>query len=417
MDPSQTADQPTVTAPFRVGDWIAEPMANRLTRGDDVRRVEPKVMEVLALMASQQGETVTKDQFMAEVWTGTVVTDDVLARCISELRKALGDKARNPSYVETIRKRGYVLIAPVEHDVEVEATVSAAFDAPDAAGDGAAGDGAAGDGAAGDGAAGDGAAGDGAAGDVTGLDLRRPELPRRQRPVVLVWGLIAAVVVSSAAAIAYQAGLAGVRPLATRPVTSTPGDERDPALSPDGRRVAFAWDGGQPDGPEGGRQFDVYVQDVDGGGLVRLTNHPADDLSPAWSPDGARVAFVRCGVGGECGVYVTDAQGRRRGRRGGPGRPRRRGAGVEPGRVAPGVLGARGTPGRVQHPPGPARRVAAAAAHGPGLDLPRRPRPGVLARRPPARLRPDRDGRAPGRRRRDRHRRPACGGWRGSRRG
>ena len=313
MDPAQTADQPTVTAPFRVGDWLAEPMANRLTRGDDVCRVEPKVMEVLALMASQPGETVTKDQFMAEVWTGTVVTDDVLARCISELRKALGDKARNPDYVETIRKRGYVLIAPVEHDVEVEATVPAAFDVPDtsggAAGDGAAGDGAAGDGAAGDGAAGDGAAGDGAAGDVTGLDLRRPDLPRRQRPVVLVWALIAAVAVSSAAAIAYRAGMAGVRPLATRPVTSTPGDERDPALSPDGTRVAFAWDGGQPIGPEGGRQFDVYAQDADGGHLVRLTNHPADDLSPAWSPDGARVAFVRCGVGGECGVYVTDAHG------------------------------------------------------------------------------------------------------------
>ena len=119
MEPASTADQPTVTAPFRVGDWIAEPMANRLTRGDDVRRVEPKVMEVLATMAARPGETVTKDEFMAEVWTGTVVTDDVLARCISELRKALDDSARNPTYVETLRKRGYALIAPVEHDLDL----------------------------------------------------------------------------------------------------------------------------------------------------------------------------------------------------------------------------------------------------------------------------------------------------------
>ena len=281
MDPAQPADQPTVTAPFRVGDWLAEPMANRLTNGDDVRRVEPKVMEVLALMASQPGETVTKDQFMAEVWTGTVVTDDVLARCISELRKALGDSARRPDYVETIRKRGYALIAPVEHDVDVD--LAATFD--DAAA----------------------ASGDGAGHVVTGLDLRRPELPRRQRPVVLAWGLAAAVLVSSAAAIAYRAGVAGVRPLAVRPVTSTPGDERDPALSPDGARVAFAWDGDTAD--EDDRQFDVYVQDTDGGTPSRLTNHPADDLSPAWSPDGDRVAFVRCGVGGECGVYAVDAQG------------------------------------------------------------------------------------------------------------
>ena len=285
MDPAQTADQPTVTAPFRVGEWLAEPMANRLTRDDDVRRIEPKVMEVLALMASQPGETVTKDQFMAEVWTGTVVTDDVLARCISELRKALGDSARRPDYVETIRKRGYALIAPVEHDVELD--LAATFDEAEAPAAAPAG-------------------GDGAGRVVTGLDLRRPELPHRQRPAALVWALVAAVLLSSAAAIAYQAGVAGVRPLAARPVTSTPGDERDPALSPDGARVAFAWDGG---GEAAERQFDIYVQDADGGAPVRLTNHPADDRSPAWSADGTRVAFVRCGLGGECGVFAVDAEG------------------------------------------------------------------------------------------------------------
>ena len=265
----QPTDQPTVTAPFRVGDWLAEPMANRLTQGDEVRRVEPKVMEVLALMASQPGETVTRDQFMAEVWTGTIVTDDVLARCISELRKALGDSARNPDYVETIRKRGYVLIAPVDLDVDLDLAATFA-EAP-----------------------------------VTGLDLRRPELPRRQRPAVLVWALIAAVTVASGAAIAYRAGQAGVRPLAAHPVTSTPGDERDPVLSPDGTQVAFAWDGGD----QNERQFDVYVQAADGGAPTRLTNHPADDVSPAWSPDGERVAFVRCGIGGECGIYEVSAQG------------------------------------------------------------------------------------------------------------
>lgn len=277
------ADQPTVTAPFRVGEWIAEPMANRLTREDDVRRVEPKVMEVLAAMAARPGETVTKDEFMAEVWTGTVVTDDVLARCISELRKALGDKARNPKYVETLRKRGYALIAPVEHDIDVDLSPSMPL-------------------------------GDGATTDVpsgaplTGLDVRRPVLPQRTRPVALVWGLIAAAVTLIGAFIAYQAGVAGVRPLSSVPVTSYPGDERDPALSPDGEQVAFAWDGGT-EVPGEGRQFDIYVQPASGGAPTRLTMHPADELSPAWSPDGERVAYVRCGKGGECGVHVVDAGG------------------------------------------------------------------------------------------------------------
>ena len=282
-DPAPLSDQPLLTAPFRVGEWVAEPMANRLTRGDDVQRIEPKVMEVLAAMAARPGETVTKDEFMAEVWTGTIVTDDVLARCISELRKALGDSARNPDYVETIRKRGYVLIAPVEHDLDLDK--AATF--PEAGGDGAGDVGA----------------------PITGFDVRRPVLPKRTRPTILVWGLALVAVVLGGAFLAYRAGVAGVRPLSSVPVTSTPGDERDPALSPDGARVAFAWDGGAVEPGDSTRQFDVYVQPTSGGAPMRLTMHPADDFSPAWSPDGERVAFVRCGRGGECGVSVVDAAG------------------------------------------------------------------------------------------------------------
>ena len=285
MDPALAPPdgQPAITTPFRVGEWLAEPMANRLTSGDTVRRLEPKVMEVLACMAARPGETVTKEAFMAEVWTGTIVTDDVLARCISELRKALGDKARNPTYVETLRKRGYALIAPVVHDVDPDAPAEEpAATAP---------------------------SGDGAA-SPPGLALRRPVTPTRVRPATaLGWGLLLAVVVGVGATLAYRAGQDGVRPLAARPVTSYPGDERDPALSPDGARIAFAWDGGDEGAADGERQFDLYVQPSEGGAPVRLTSHPADERSPAWSPDGERLAFVRCGLGGDCGVFVVDAGG------------------------------------------------------------------------------------------------------------
>ena len=281
MELDRPTAHPTLSAPFRVGDWVAEPMVNQLTRGETVRRVEPKVMEVLACMAAVPGETVTKDEFMAEVWTGTVVTDDVLARCISELRKALGDKARSPSYVETIRKRGYRLIAAVDTDVEASPVEGAGLPAAPPAVAPPAG--------------------------PPGLALRRPELPTRTRPSVVLWALAGIALVGLGAFVAYQRGAAGVLPLATTPLTSYPGDERDPALSPDGSRVAFAWNG--EDGGGGG-QFDVYVQDAQGGAApMRLTNHPADERSPAWSRDGSRVAFARCGVGGECGVYVVDAGG------------------------------------------------------------------------------------------------------------
>jgi Tol biopolymer transport system component len=70
-------------------------------------------------------------------------------------------------------------------------------------------------------------------------------------------------------------------------LTSYPGRQRAPALSPDGKQVAFSWDG------EKGDNFDIYVKLVDGGTPLRLTANPAIEGSPAWSPDGGRVAFFR----------------------------------------------------------------------------------------------------------------------------
>jgi eukaryotic-like serine/threonine-protein kinase len=71
------------------------------------------------------------------------------------------------------------------------------------------------------------------------------------------------------------------------PFTSYPGRQITPAFSPDGKQVAFAWDG------EKGDSFDIYVKLVDAGTPLRLTNNPADEYAPAWSPDGRYVAFCR----------------------------------------------------------------------------------------------------------------------------
>lgn len=71
------------------------------------------------------------------------------------------------------------------------------------------------------------------------------------------------------------------------PLTSLPGVELDPALSPDAGRVAFVWDG--PDRSN----FDIYVKQIGGDETVRVTHDPAADHRPVWSPDGTRLAFLR----------------------------------------------------------------------------------------------------------------------------
>ena len=98
---------------FRVGDWLVEPDLNLIVRADKTVQIEPKVMDVLAFLASHPGEVCPKDTIIKAVWSDTFVCDDVLAHGISELRKVFGDDARDPSVIATIPKRGYRLIAPV----------------------------------------------------------------------------------------------------------------------------------------------------------------------------------------------------------------------------------------------------------------------------------------------------------------
>ena len=115
------------------------------------------------------------------------------------------------------------------------------------------------------------------------------------------------------------AGLAGVtfglykffgraRPATTNailkvsPLTSLPGVERSVSFSPDGKQIAFAWTG------KGNDNFDVYVKIIGVGEPLRLTNNPAKDMCPVWSPDARYIAFLR-GTGDDKGFYLVPALG------------------------------------------------------------------------------------------------------------
>jgi DNA-binding winged helix-turn-helix (wHTH) protein/TolB-like protein/Tfp pilus assembly protein PilF len=98
---------------LRVGPWRVEPAANEVRRDGQVVRLEPKAMELLAYLAARRGEVVGREALLAAIWPGVVVGDDALTQAIIKLRKALGDTAREPLFIETIAKRGYRLIAPV----------------------------------------------------------------------------------------------------------------------------------------------------------------------------------------------------------------------------------------------------------------------------------------------------------------
>jgi DNA-binding winged helix-turn-helix (wHTH) protein/Tfp pilus assembly protein PilF len=112
-------------ARFRVGEWTVDSSDGTIASADRRARLEPKVMAVLELLAGRRGTLVSHDVLLREVWRGTHVAPGALTRTISLLRRALGDDVRRPRYVETVPKRGYRLIAPVDDVVESSPAVAA----------------------------------------------------------------------------------------------------------------------------------------------------------------------------------------------------------------------------------------------------------------------------------------------------
>jgi TolB-like protein/DNA-binding winged helix-turn-helix (wHTH) protein len=99
---------------FRLSSWLVEPSLNTVSRNGTIVHLEPKVMGVLVCLAEHGGDPVPKEKLLQAVWPDTFVSDGVLVRSISELRRALEDEAKEPRVIQTISKGGYRLIAPVE---------------------------------------------------------------------------------------------------------------------------------------------------------------------------------------------------------------------------------------------------------------------------------------------------------------
>ncbi len=102
--------------PFRTGGWRVEPARCLLVSGSQEIRLEPKVMDVLVCLARRADEVVSREELIRDVWEGRFVGDEVISVAVFELRKALGDNAREPRWVETIPRRGYRWMQAVVED-------------------------------------------------------------------------------------------------------------------------------------------------------------------------------------------------------------------------------------------------------------------------------------------------------------
>jgi Tol biopolymer transport system component/DNA-binding winged helix-turn-helix (wHTH) protein len=279
---------------LRVGDCIVD-VPLREVRAPSARRpqrITPKSMGVLLVLVENAGKVVSRDALLAEVWPDTLPTDDVITQAITQLRKAFGQERGDPRYIETIAKNGYRLLAPVEW-----LSPTAGATAPGHA------------------------ASLPAVGADDGIEVVPwPVTPRRSHSELIVASLLVLLLMGLVLLFAWWRGGESGRttiqrdawlqqsPPATRPyrlITSAPGFELAPTLSPDASMVAYVAV------PDGQRSTAILVQTTDQSQPRQLTRPPgeAEDSAPAWSPDGREIAYVRMIPGEECAVMVVAASG------------------------------------------------------------------------------------------------------------
>src|SRR5215471_12722857 len=99
---------------IRFGPFVFDPHTRLLWRDGAEIALPPRVLGVLESLLERPGEIIARQELLDRVWKDAFVTDTSLAEAVSVLRQALGDDPQSPTYVQTVHRRGYRFVAPIE---------------------------------------------------------------------------------------------------------------------------------------------------------------------------------------------------------------------------------------------------------------------------------------------------------------
>jgi transcriptional activator of cad operon len=127
------------TTMLRIGAWCVNPASSQISRDGETARVEVRTMRLLLRLAEHAGEVVSSDDLLSQVWSGVFVNQDSVYQAVASLRRLLGDDPKQPTYIETVPRLGYRLVAAVapwtdqsigQTGAKTNATATAAHDVP-----------------------------------------------------------------------------------------------------------------------------------------------------------------------------------------------------------------------------------------------------------------------------------------------
>jgi Tol biopolymer transport system component/DNA-binding winged helix-turn-helix (wHTH) protein len=255
---------------LRVGEHVLDVGALRLTTRPDYPRLTSKALAVLLQLVRERGNTVTREQLLDRVWADRVTTPDVLTQAIKELRRAFADDAKPSRYIETIPKVGYRLlvnVAILDHDAAAPAESAL----PRQAGNDPY-----------------------LEANVAPLVVKAtPSAATATRSDLWLWFALAAIAVVVVAFLLRTApssppSVGSWQVSDVRLLSSDPGPEDRPHVSPDGTRVAYS----KADAQTG---LERILQRAVGEtrSLVWASAAKANEDTPVWSPDGKSIVFER----------------------------------------------------------------------------------------------------------------------------
>jgi transcriptional activator of cad operon len=105
-------ERPT-TRTLRIGDWCVNPKSGQISRNGETARVDVRTMRLLLCLAEHSGEVVSIDDLLSQVWSEVSVAPDSVYQAVASLRRMLGDDPKQPTYIETVPRLGYRMVAKV----------------------------------------------------------------------------------------------------------------------------------------------------------------------------------------------------------------------------------------------------------------------------------------------------------------